>query len=229
MCANLNDISNSRLQSCLALLWSLISFTAYDDTHFPYVATSALDFLFSIPLTVFAAILGGPLGGVTCSVLPVASTENADDLLAVQMNANSSSPSYILFVGNNQTTCFAIMAVWGLIIALCVLFALSGIATGLLFLGKRRAMSAERAATVHAPPAPAGAYPPPSAFSRGLASESEIEMAMAPSKFSRSASDDDDYSSMDSGVHYHTPSYNDAPVPASVRGPHPRLDPANSE
>ncbi|OAA62896.1 hypothetical protein SPI_04436 [Niveomyces insectorum RCEF 264] len=138
------------VMACLALLWSLLSFTAYDDSHIPYIATSATDVLFVIPFIVFAAVLGGPLSATTCSALPVLSKSNASaGFLALAVGSsgndaenNTSTANYILLVGDNQTTCYAIMAVWGLLIALCVLFALSGLATGLLFLGQRRARAA---------------------------------------------------------------------------------------
>ncbi len=46
---------------------------------------------------------------------------------------------YAFFAGAEQAACYELNAVWGLTIALCVLFAISAVATGFLFLGQRRA------------------------------------------------------------------------------------------
>lgn len=147
-------------QACLALLWTLLSFTAYDDTHFHYVATSSFDILFMIPFIVVAAIFGGPLSSTTCSDYPTASDSPSDSFLSLPV---SSSDDILLF-GGNQSTCNQIMAVWGFVISLCVLFALSGFAAGLLFLGKRRALAASKSLVM------------------GGSSESQIELATAPGK-----------------------------------------------
>ncbi|CAK7245161.1 MAG: hypothetical protein STHCBS139747_006730 [Sporothrix thermara] len=123
--------------SSIALLWTLLSATAHVDAYIPYWITACLDLLFTVPFIVGAAVLGGPLGGFSCSVLP--NTSNSD-LLAIQTKAaTATSPAaYILFVGDNQATCYQIMAVWGLAIALCVMFVVTGLAAMLLFLGRRR-------------------------------------------------------------------------------------------
>ncbi|EFX03464.1 hypothetical protein CMQ_392 [Grosmannia clavigera kw1407] len=145
--------------ACLALLWTLLSFTAYDDTHFPYVATSALDVLFMIPFIVIAAIFGGPLSSTTCSDYPTVSESSAHSFLGLPVGNGD-----ILLVGGNQSTCNQIMAVWGFVISLCVLFALSAFAAGLLFLGKRRALAASETLLV------------------GKSIESQIELAAAQGK-----------------------------------------------
>ncbi|CAK7269985.1 hypothetical protein SEPCBS119000_003856 [Sporothrix epigloea] len=125
--------------SSITLLWTVLSITAYDDAHIPYWATAALDLLLAVPFVVGAAVLGGPLGGFNCSVLP---TAHATDLLAIQTKAaTATSPAaYILFVGNSQTTCYQIMAIWGLALALCALFSVTGLAASLLYLGRRRSL-----------------------------------------------------------------------------------------
>lgn len=137
-------VTGTIVTASTALLWTLISVTAYDDEHIPYAVTAVLDILFLVPLIVVGVVLGRPLAGFSCSVLPKASVENANDLLAIALSPSASSSSYILFVGDNQTTCYEIMAAWGLILALCVLFALTGLVTGLLFLGKRRSAQSQK-------------------------------------------------------------------------------------
>ncbi len=130
-------------KSCLAVLWVLVSFTAYDDTHLPYVVTCTLDVLFLIPFIVIAAVLAQPLSYTTCSELPKAGGDGGANLTTILAlppgNDTGSQMSYGFFAGAEQGTCYELNAVWGLVIALCVLFAISAVASGFLFLGKRRA------------------------------------------------------------------------------------------
>lgn len=114
--------------------------TAYHDTHIPYPATLALDILFLVPLAVLAVVLGRPLAVTTCSDLPQAAGHVALPISA--LGGGDQSVSYLVFAGAGQTTCYELMAVWGLTMALCVLFALSAVSAGFLFLGKRRAAAA---------------------------------------------------------------------------------------
>ncbi|EON95974.1 hypothetical protein UCRPA7_8493 [Phaeoacremonium minimum UCRPA7] len=160
--------------TCISVLWTLLSFTAYHDTHIPYIVTAVVDLLFLIPFIVIAVVLGQPLSYTTCSELPKHAKQNS--YLAVPLTTkNNGAVSYVFFVGGEQTTCYEIMAVWGLMIALCVLFAISAIAAGFLFLGKRRATAAAAAeadfemapkawsdsASFPPPPSESGSYVPP--------------------------------------------------------------------
>ncbi|CAK7212621.1 hypothetical protein SBRCBS47491_001529 [Sporothrix bragantina] len=185
--------------SSIALLWTLLSVTAYDDAHVPYWVTAVLDLLFTVPFIVGAAVLGGPLGGFSCSVLP---TARNSDLLAIQTKAaTATSPaSYILFVGDSQATCYQIMAVWGLAIALCALFAVTGLATSLLFFDRRRstAQALPETSTTTNTTMSTGTmdHPPvihaPSTMMPIYRSEpGNIEMASVPGKWH--GSDDDEY------------------------------------
>lgn len=129
--------------SCFALLWVLLSFTAYDDTHIPYMATAIVDAVFLIPCIVVSVVLGGPLSQTDCSTLPEQSGNGSSISLELNSTGTSSNGtesqlSYTSFVGADQTTCHKLQWTWGLMIALCVLFVFSGVAAAFLFLGKRR-------------------------------------------------------------------------------------------
>ncbi|KUI70790.1 hypothetical protein VM1G_06496 [Cytospora mali] len=126
--------------SCCALLWVLLSFTAYDDTHIPYLATAIVDAVFLIPFIAAVVVLGGPLNQTDCSTLPSQSGNGNTttlDLSSADTSGNGTI-SYDTLVGSNQTTCYKLQATWGLIIALAILFVFSGIAAAFMFLGKRR-------------------------------------------------------------------------------------------
>jgi hypothetical protein len=112
--------------------------TAYHDTHIPYLVTLAVDICFMVPFIVFAVIIGQPLSLTTCSDLPTTTSH-----VALPISAIPGQPvSYVVFSGAGQTVCYELMAVWGLMISLCVLFALSAVSAGFLFLGKRRSQRA---------------------------------------------------------------------------------------
>lgn len=135
------EIIATLVVNCIAVLWVLLSFTAYDDSHIPYMCTAIADALFLIPYIVVSVYLGNPLASTTCSDLPQDAQQGS--FLAVPVSAakgNTSEPiSYVFFVGGDQTTCYELNAVWGLMICICILFTLSFIAAAFLFIGKRRA------------------------------------------------------------------------------------------
>lgn len=190
-------VTGTIVTASTALLWTLVSATAYDDAHVPYVITAALDLLLLVPLIVVGVVLGRPLAGFSCSVLAAAAPENANDLLAISLTPSSTSSSYILFVGDNQTTCYAIMAAWGLVLALCVLFAVTSLSAGLLFLGKRRAARTQQTTLPTVTVAPV-AMPPSAAYRT-----EQIEMAQPPVKWNPDDDDDDyeDHSSIHGSLH----------------------------
>jgi hypothetical protein len=115
---------------------------------------------------VVAIILGQPLSITTCSDLP----NEPGRVLLPLVAPTGQGVSYVVFSGAaGQTTCYELMAVWGLVIALCILFAISAISAGFLYLGKRRAAGSISAR-------------------RFQMNESQIEMAPPKRSFSQSSS-----------------------------------------
>ncbi|KAL1889897.1 hypothetical protein Sste5346_008622 [Sporothrix stenoceras] len=196
-------VTGTIVTASTALLWTLVSATAYDDAHVPYLVTAILDLLFLIPLVVVGVVLGRPLAGFSCSVLAKASPENANDLLAISLTPSSSSSSFILFVGDNQTTCNEIMAAWGLVLALCVLFAITTLSTGLLLLGKWRTAREQQARLPTVTVAAPTALPPSVAAAAAYRTAEQIEMAQQQpvKKWNPDDDDDDDDYEDHSSVH----------------------------
>ncbi|KAH8882524.1 hypothetical protein GQ53DRAFT_700707, partial [Thozetella sp. PMI_491] len=130
------ELTGTLVVTCIAFLWTVLSFTAYDNSHIPYLVTCVVDTLFLIPYITIAAILGGPLSITTCSDL-------SNDVGAVLLPLpQGSSVSYLTFTGAGQTVCYELQAVWGLNIALCILFSISAISAGFLWLGARQSSRA---------------------------------------------------------------------------------------
>lgn len=129
------QLTGAIIVSAAALLWVLLSFTAYDDTHIPYMATAIVDTLFLIPFVVVVIILGGQLSKTECSTLP----EQSGTLqLDPADTAGNGTLSFVTFAASDRMTCFKLQGTWGLSIALCILFLLSALAAAFMFMGKRK-------------------------------------------------------------------------------------------
>lgn len=129
------QLTGAIIVSAAALLWVLLSFTAYDDTHIPYMATAIVDTLFLIPFVVVVIVLGGQLSKTECSTLP----EQSGTLqLDPADTAGNGTLSFVTFAASDRMTCYKLQGTWGLSIALCILFLLSALAAAFMFMGKRK-------------------------------------------------------------------------------------------
>lgn len=91
-----------------------------------------------------AVTVGKPLSYLNCAALP--STGGTTSSFLASVGDNMSKVNYWVWAGASKTTCFEMKAIWGLSIALCILFAFNAICTVCMW-NKQRA---ERAAA--APP-----------------------------------------------------------------------------
>ncbi|KAJ0384317.1 hypothetical protein COL922a_008641 [Colletotrichum nupharicola] len=112
--------------SCIATLYIVISYILYYDSLLPLLLATALDSMLLVAVIVVACTLGKPLSYLNCAALP-SSGSIATFMTSVIANSASSTLNYFIWVGADQRTCYAVKAVWGLSIALCVLFAFSAI------------------------------------------------------------------------------------------------------
>ncbi|KAE9574867.1 hypothetical protein CGCF415_v004974 [Colletotrichum fructicola] len=113
--------------SCIATLYIVISYILYYDSLLPLLLATALDSTLLVAVIVVACTLGKPLSYLNCAALP-SSGSTATFMTSVIANSGASSTlNYFIWVGADQRTCYAVKAVWGLSIALCVLFAFSAI------------------------------------------------------------------------------------------------------
>ncbi|KAF4895356.1 hypothetical protein CGCVW01_v013928 [Colletotrichum viniferum] len=114
-------------KSCIATLYIVISYILYYDSLLPLLLATALDSTLLVAVIVVACTLGKPLSYLNCAALP-SSGSTATFMTSVIANSGASSTlNYFIWVGADQRTCYAVKAVWGLSIALCVLFAFSAI------------------------------------------------------------------------------------------------------
>ena len=94
------------------------------DHLLPFLVSTALDSLLLIAVIVVAVTVGKPLSYLNCAALP---SSGATSSFLDSVGQNMSKVNYWIWAGASKTTCFEMKAIWGLSIALCILFAFSGV------------------------------------------------------------------------------------------------------
>ncbi|KDN68235.1 hypothetical protein CSUB01_09246 [Colletotrichum sublineola] len=131
--------------SCIATLYISITYILYYDNMLPLLLAAAADTALLIAVIVVACLLGKPLSYLNCAALPPKSGSTASFMASVTANIKPGSTlNYFVWVGADQPTCYAIKAVWGLSIALCVLFAFSAITAKKKSLGTAAVLAGEK-------------------------------------------------------------------------------------
>ncbi|KAL2756544.1 hypothetical protein ACRALDRAFT_2041208 [Sodiomyces alcalophilus JCM 7366] len=116
----------------IAALYVAISYILYWDSMLPLLIATAADVALLVAVIVVAVVLGKPLSYLTCGNLPKMDGSLPAFIASVSENIlsttdGSGTVKYFVWVGAARQTCYVIKAVWGLSIALCILFAMSAI------------------------------------------------------------------------------------------------------
>ncbi|KAJ5273014.1 hypothetical protein N7478_008139 [Penicillium angulare] len=128
--------------TCIAVIYCIISQILYLDDILPFLYTAVLDFLILIGMIVVAVILGKPLSYLGCSALSeLGDADAAAYAFASHLGSYISSLSgkleYKSWIGASKTICLETKAIWGLSIALCILFFISAICNVALWRQKK--------------------------------------------------------------------------------------------
>ncbi|KAL8968907.1 MAG: hypothetical protein Q9183_002252 [Haloplaca sp. 2 TL-2023] len=119
--------------TCIAVLYCAITYILYIDDSLPFLITTGLDSLLLIALIVVAVVTGKPLSYLDCKVIGSASVSQSTYQLGLELKKSFSMDGakvqYSNWIGANKATCYEMKAIWGLSIALCILFAFSAICT----------------------------------------------------------------------------------------------------
>jgi hypothetical protein len=107
-------------------MYCLINWILYIDGQLPFLASSILDSALLIAVIVVAVTTGKPLSYLDCGVLP---SKGVTSAFISSVGQNMSKVNYWVWAGASRTTCYEMKAIWGLSIALCILFAFSGVCT----------------------------------------------------------------------------------------------------
>lgn len=131
-----NVIIGTLSVTCIAVLYVAITTILYLDSILPLIATTALDTAALIAVIIVAVTIGKPLSYLDCAALP--STGGTTSSFLDSVGANMSKVNYWVWAGASKTTCFEMKSIWGLSIALCILFAFSATCTVCMWNKKRR-------------------------------------------------------------------------------------------
>ena len=112
----------------MAALYLLISWVFYREKLQGVIFFSAItDIFLEIACIIVASLLGKPLASLDCSSLSAVSSDSATSSWISSVGKNMGKLSYTYWLGASQTVCYETKAIWGLSIALCLLFFLSSV------------------------------------------------------------------------------------------------------
>ncbi|MCJ1413422.1 hypothetical protein MMC19_007527 [Ptychographa xylographoides] len=123
--------------TCIAVIYCVITGILFLDNILPFLICTAVDSLLLIALVVVAVTVGKPLSYVNCQAIGTANDMSSayDFTMSLGDNINQSGGQldYTTWVGTTAPTCLEMKSIWGLSIALCVLFAFSSISGACLW------------------------------------------------------------------------------------------------
>jgi len=118
------------VQSCLAAVYTVITYILYWDSMLPLLISTGADGLCLIAVIVVACVVGKPVSYLSCPALPdKGNTANFIHSLFL----NLSRKDYFEWVDPDKASCFEIKAVWGLSICLCILYFVSAVTSACLW------------------------------------------------------------------------------------------------
>ena len=124
----------------IAFLYIAMTYILYISAFLHFLISAGIDAALLIAVIVVAVTVGKPLSYLECPALPSKGT-TSEFLNAV--GANMSKVNYWVWAGASKTTCYEMKSIWGLSIALCILFAFSSVCSGFMW---KMQMDAKKAA-----------------------------------------------------------------------------------
>jgi len=111
--------------TCIAVLYCAITYILYYDSLLPLLISCGLDSALLIAVIVVAVTIGKPLSYLNCAAL--SNDGGNTNAFVASVGKNMGKVNYFAWAGADRTTCFEMKSIWGLSIALCILFAFSSI------------------------------------------------------------------------------------------------------
>ncbi|KAJ9621902.1 hypothetical protein H2203_006782 [Taxawa tesnikishii (nom. ined.)] len=133
--------------TCIAALYCLISIPFYyAQANLGLFVMGIIDSLLLLAFVVVSVVLGKPLSFLNCMALPnVSATADAQgaaafvNSLTTNLGKSGSTLGYWVWANSTRVNCFETKAIWGLCIALCILFTCSCILLPTLWYKSKRA------------------------------------------------------------------------------------------
>ncbi|PGH11188.1 hypothetical protein AJ79_05030 [Helicocarpus griseus UAMH5409] len=117
---------------CIATLYCAITFILYLDGILPFLVCAGMDGLHLIAVIVVAIVVGKPLSYLNCNTVGKIAEKSGNRFttaLVEGLNKNGVNLGYAHWIGTSKAYCLEMKSIWGLSIALCILFALSASCT----------------------------------------------------------------------------------------------------
>ena len=118
-----NFQANSHHQTCISVLYCVITYILYLDAILPFLVCMGADGLLLIAVTVVAVTIGKPLSYMDCMVIGSGtghykSAYSFAAILGQNLNKGSGEVDYSAWAGATKTICLEMKSIWGLSIAL---------------------------------------------------------------------------------------------------------------
>ncbi|KAI3324626.1 hypothetical protein HD806DRAFT_534092 [Xylariaceae sp. AK1471] len=118
----------------ISTLYVAISYILYYDGMLPLLVAGGIDLSLLVGMIVVAVTIGKPLSMLQCELLPQPASPTATFVTSITTRSYASAAakynSYLALITTDQPHCYEIKAVWGLGIALSVLFSFSALVCG---------------------------------------------------------------------------------------------------
>lgn len=143
------EVVGTLVVTCLATLYCAVSIAFFwSEAYLGLFVMAGIDFLLLIAFIVVAVCLGKPVSFLNCYRLSNASNSQTAasaytyvTSIASKLNVSGSQLSLASFAGATKANCFETKTIWGLSIALCILFSTSSFVLPTLFMKNKKAIA----------------------------------------------------------------------------------------
>ncbi|KAL2812164.1 hypothetical protein BJX63DRAFT_260283 [Aspergillus granulosus] len=128
--------------TCIAVIYTIITTILFIDDILPFLASGIMDMLILIAVIVVAVILGRPLSYLECADIGSIGDDSSSAYtfathLSSYLGSLSGEVDYRSWVGTSKGVCLEAKSVWGLSIAMCIMFLFSSICCACLWRQKK--------------------------------------------------------------------------------------------
>ncbi|KAL2864958.1 uncharacterized protein BJX67DRAFT_197983 [Aspergillus lucknowensis] len=132
--------------TCIAAIYTLITSILFIDDILPFLASGVMDFLLLIAVIVVAVILGKPLSYLECNEIGDLMRGDGDEgssaytfatHLSSYLGKLSGTVDYRSWVGMSKGVCLEAKSIWGLSIAMCIMFFFTAVCCACLWRQKK--------------------------------------------------------------------------------------------
>lgn len=129
-------------QTCIAVIYCVISFILFLDNILPFLASAIMDALVLVAVIVVAVIIGKPLSYLKCDVIGDLTGDGSSAYAFATSLDNyldhlGGKVDYKNWIAASRGVCLEAKSIWGLSIALCILFFFSAVCCACLWRQKK--------------------------------------------------------------------------------------------